>query len=384
MELKEQLVKAIEYAISSDYGIWNRQGYIWQRLSDVENICLYGCGKYYEDLKKKGFLKKFFNEDRIINFICDNDEKKQGKLFETNTENAECISMEKLLEIKDDTVVLVTVGDGAGITKELQEKGIEAYMFGDLFLREYDQHYSAEWFESNREMILEAYDLMADEKSREIYTNVICNRIAPQYATLSFNDMKEENEYFGTDIFEIDPDEEYIVECGSYIGDSLEQYMEMFDNRCGAYYCFELDKHNADICEKVIERYKKDNIHLIRAGVSDKNEVIQIAPSNGFSSRVKGQGERLYDARIVKLDDELENKRVTYIKMDIEGEEIAALNGSKKIIEMYSPKLGISAYHYLSDMWRIPLLIHSFNSNYKIYMRHHTTAVFDTNCYAVK
>lgn len=177
-------------------------------------------------------------------------------------------------------------------------------------------------------------------------------------------------------------DDEYVVDCGAFIGDSLEEFYGIKKGQFGAYYCFELDSNNCEICKRKIDSYNNNKIELIRAGVSDKNEIITITESNGFSSRIDGSGNKTIKANIVKIDDALKGKKVTFIKMDIEGAEIPALKGAKKIIKEQHPKLAISAYHYLSDLWEIPLLIKEMNPNYKVYMRHHTTAVWDTDCYA--
>ncbi|WP_271811983.1 FkbM family methyltransferase [Clostridium beijerinckii] len=380
MKLEEQLIKAIEFAVDSNYSIYNKQGFIWERLKTAKTICIFGTGKYYSDLKEKGFLKTFFKSIAPIKYVCDNNSYNWGKKYITNIDYAKCISPEELSRL-DDVVTLIAVGEYKEIQKQLTDLQVENYTIGDLFLREYDQHYSKEWFINNRDRIINALEVFDDYKSKEIYTEVICNRIAPEFSTKTFNEIKEENEYFSTDIFKL-TDDEYIADCGAFIGDSLEEFYEIKKGKFGAYYCFELDNDNCEICNKKIDSYNNNKIELIRAGVSDKNEIISITKSNGFSSRIDGKGNKLIKANIVKIDDALKDKKVTFIKMDIEGAEIPALKGAEKIIKEQNPKLVISAYHYLSDLWEIPLLIKEMNPKYKIYMRHHTTAVWDTDCYA--
>lgn len=376
MSYTEILNQAIDYAINSKYQIYDRQDYLWEKVKQAKNICIFGLGKYYRDIVRKGLLSGLSE----IKYVCDNNSENYGKEFTTNIQNAKCISVDELKELED-VVVLITVGDCRAIKKQLDELDIESFDFGDLFLRVYDRKYDSDWFIKNRDKILKAIELFEDNKSKEVYTNIICNRIAPHLANKSFNDMKEENEYFSTGIFEL-TDEECIVDCGAYIGDSLEDYYRIKNGKFATYYCFELDYSNCMICQDKINEYHKDNIVLINAGVSNENTKVAVTKSNGLNARVDENGSQENTTRLVRLDDELSGKKVTFIKMDIEGAEIAALDGAKNIISEQKPKLAISAYHYLSDLWEVPLYINSINPQYKLFLRHHTADVFDTDCYA--
>ncbi len=84
-----------------------------------------------------------------------------------------------------------------------------------------------------------------------------------------------------------------------------------------------------------------------------------------------------------KLDDVLKGERVTFIKMDIEGSELAALKGAANTIRSQKPKLAICIYHSPQDMLNIPIYIKSLVPEYKIYIRHYTDMMLETVCYAV-
>ena len=88
-------------------------------------------------------------------------------------------------------------------------------------------------------------------------------------------------------------------------------------------------------------------------------------------------------AKIVRLDDELANERVSLVKMDIEGSEAAAIKGCEKLIKKYKPALAICVYHKVTDLWELPLLIKSFVPEYKLYLRHHSKTQIETVLYAV-
>ncbi len=64
--------------------------------------------------------------------------------------------------------------------------------------------------------------------------------------------------------------------------------------------------------------------------------------------------------------------------MDIEGEEIAALEGARSAIVEHHPRLAISAYHRYDDLWKIPERILSYRSDYDVCLRHYTEGITET------
>lgn len=84
---------------------------------------------------------------------------------------------------------------------------------------------------------------------------------------------------------------------------------------------------------------------------------------------------------VVSLDSVIQEK-VTFIKMDIEGSEIKALQGSRNLIQTYRPKLAISIYHKWEDLVDIPTYIHELVPEYKFYIRHYFYSPAETVLYA--
>ena len=58
---------------------------------------------------------------------------------------------------------------------------------------------------------------------------------------------------------------------------------------------------------------------------------------------------------------------VDFIKLDIEGSELACLKGAQESIRRFKPKLAIASYHHIEDLWELPLFINSINSGYRFY-----------------
>lgn len=72
------------------------------------------------------------------------------------------------------------------------------------------------------------------------------------------------------------------------------------------------------------------------------------------------------------------------IKMDIEGSEMKALDGAKRIIKTYLPKLYVCAYHRNEDLFALGKKILSLNDKYTLYFRHSVyIPAWESNFYAV-
>ena len=63
---------------------------------------------------------------------------------------------------------------------------------------------------------------------------------------------------------------------------------------------------------------------------------------------------------------------IDLIKMDIEGSELKALEGAQECIKKFKPKLQISIYHNMEDLWSIPLFVNNLKPQYRFFIGHHS------------
>ena len=73
----------------------------------------------------------------------------------------------------------------------------------------------------------------------------------------------------------------------------------------------------------------------------------------------------------------MNGRRVTAIKMNIEGSELAAMTGVAETIRRWHPKLMIAGYHKTWDFWEVPerMLDAGYTVRLRSYM-HHLSFVF--------
>lgn len=358
-----RLNRAIDFAIETNNAVFYRAEKVNQRIAHAKNVCVFGTGGFFEGYH--GYLKR-------IDFLCDNNKEKKDTVISGYT----CFSPDKLKEL-DDVVVIIMVGNYKKIRQQLSEMQIENYLFTDLFMNVYTRYHDAEWFETQREKILAAYQMYEDDKSKECFVESICHRIAPFLAQKTFHEIESENEYFSDELYQLTDHETYI-DVGAFDGDTVENFVKAVREKYHRIYAFELDKRNFERMKSRLGKYKDERITLFNYGCSDiEKEVKYISGETGSNIDTGGDEE----ARLVKIDDYVQGE-ATLLKMDIEGAEIEALEGARGVIAKYSPKLIISAYHRLEDLWDVPFKIREINSNYKLYLRHHSPMVWDTDCYA--
>jgi len=85
----------------------------------------------------------------------------------------------------------------------------------------------------------------------------------------------------------------------------------------------------------------------------------------------------------VTLDEALEDEQVTFIKMDVEGAEEAALAGGQRIIGRDRPLLALGVYHRIDRLWRIPLMAREALGDSRLALRSYCLDGLDSVCYAV-
>ena len=100
-----------------------------------------------------------------------------------------------------------------------------------------------------------------------------------------------------------------------------------------------------------------------------------------MTSLISDKGDFTVD--VETIDNVVDSKRVTFIKMDIEGSELSALRGAETTISKSKPKLAICVYHKPEDLISIPQYINSIVPEYKFFLRHHQFISWETVLYAI-
>ncbi len=172
--------------------------------------------------------------------------------------------------------------------------------------------------------------------------------------------------------------EEVFVDAGAFNGDDCIDFINTYTNY-KKIYAFEPDIKNYENCTNRLHDYA--NIEVINSGLWSDNTCLSFSFKSSGSSHISGDD--LNTIKVVSLDKALPDEIITWIKMDIEGSEIDAINGARAIIAKHKPKMSVCVYHKPQDIIQIPEILHSLNKSYTFYLRHYSLGNLETVLYAL-
>lgn len=298
--------------------------------------------------------------------VCDNDTEKQNLTIE----GLPCISPQKLSDYKNPFVFISTVKYYPVIHQQLTTMGVRHCCLDAYVVR---QHLAE--FETVFQML--------DNESRRVYAGILLCRVSGDVS-----DAEKyccDNQYFCLPKFRyIHNEKGAFVDCGAFVGDTLEEMVKRSLGTAPKLYAFEpgerafdaLKKRTSFLCD--IWAIEPERIICEKAGVGEKRGYLSFREYTtdlaGMSFTDIDTSTKNAGAEIVDLDSyftEKQEENISFIKADIEGSEWAMLQGAKGTIQRCKPKLAICVYHSIYDFFRIPLFLKNLVPEYQFMVRHH-------------
>jgi len=225
--------------------------------------------------------------------------------------------------------------------------------------------------------LAKAMDCLSDETSKRCLLNIAAFRLGLHTAYGSF--QHRERQYFNPltmDALTGKPIR--FVDGGAYNGDT---YLEL----CGIAdvpeaYLFEPDAANyAQLVAHTGRTVQR--VQCMPLGLSDHYGILSFNAGNGEGAAITESGTA--HIAVAALDSVLAGHKVDFIKLDVEGAELQALQGARQLIQRSRPVLALSLYHRPQDLWELPLLLAELCEDYHYYIRQHFFNSFDSVLYAV-
>ena len=240
------------------------------------------------------------------------------------------------------------------------------------------------FYESNSDTIMETAKHLADDISRNCYENYINYKLTGDLKYLASCESPDDDE------FELLKGlrKGCFIDLGAYYGDTVKRYLENLSciDSCIA---VEPERHSfaklSAYAEKL--RDKGINIRCINALAGGKTGVQQVSNSRGRGTRAAVNSnvvlKNTHEIDVITVDS-LKLDNVSFIKFDVEGSELDAIEGAHETILKCRPVMKIACYHRSEDVFAIVQKVLEIRSDYKVYMRH-TRCIpgWDTDFYFV-
>ena len=144
-----------------------------------------------------------------------------------------------------------------------------------------------------------------------------------------------------------------ILDCGSFIGDSL---LVLQNYTSQTVYCYDFCKPNIEKFKKITKLNKVNgNYKMIEAALGEKVKTISIASEKNISAGAHLKIGKDEVIKVTTIDKEVKthHMNVGFIKMDVEGHALEILRGAIRTIKNQRPVLSIAIYHNSSELFEV-------------------------------
>lgn len=230
-------------------------------------------------------------------------------------------------------------------------------------------HAKKDFYLTHLPELYEAYASLGDDVSRQTFLGALKYESS---ASPSDRRTAPEPQYF-LDGFTVRPGD-VAIDAGAYDGETARQFLAA---GAGSVYSFELDAENFAVCQKAAAQ---DGFVVENFGLSNRKETARYTRM-AISSANRRSEDGDCEARFTSIDDYVREHalpRVDFIKMDIEGAELEALQGAEQTIARWKPRMALSAYHKPEDYWTLLHYVRSIRPDYEFAFRHYATPIEDS------
>ena len=238
-----------------------------------------------------------------------------------------------------------------------------------------DNIFTRSFYSNNERQINEAYNLLSDEQSKKVFSDIIAFQFSGELRFLN-GCTTNKDEAFG--LLNLGKDESYL-DLGAYNGDTIDEFLSYTGGCCGSITAFEPNpKSFKKLCDHCAQM---ENVRLWQLGSYNRNTILSFNTKSGRNCAISGKG---VPTQVARVDTILCGQKITYAKMDVEGAERETIEGMENTIRLFKPKLNVAAYHRGEDIFSLILQIYELNPDYRFYLRHHPYIPhWDTNLYAI-
>jgi len=196
--------------------------------------------------------------------------------------------------------------------------------------------------------------------------------------------MSEQYHYQHGDIDLGVKQDDIVIDGGGCWGDTALYFAS---KNAKAVYSFEFTKENLQIFHNNLAGNASNSqvISIIESALWNEDDITLNFKNAGPATSVvlnRALEETVVTITIDTFVEREHIERIDFIKMDIEGAELKALEGARRTIERFAPHLAITVYHKQEDLCTIPQYLKSLCPDYEFYIDHFTTTMMETVLFA--
>ncbi len=238
-----------------------------------------------------------------------------------------------------------------------------------------DEIFNRDFIEINAAKINKAYNLF-EEDSKDIFAGCINFMFGGELEALK--KITTEKEEVFSNVINLNSNESYL-DLGAYRGDTVEEFLIYSRGEYESITALEPDRRTFKKLCDYLENIPRSTAY--QKAMYNEITTLKFSSKAGRQSTISEKGEVIETATVDGL---FKNKKVTYIKMDVEGAEKEAIDGAEITLKEQKPKLNIALYHRSADIFELPLMIAQINPDYKFYIRRHPyIPCWDMNLYCI-
>lgn len=326
-------------------------------------VAIFGAGQ------RGRLISKYFKQlgARVLCFIDNNQE-----LAHTKVDNIAVLPLAEAIAQFPNAAVYIASSHFHTIASQLQAAGIHHYYCMPLT----SFYFYPLFYDENASDLDTVFDMLADQTSKDVYASIVKTYQSGDDGYLIISDYVQ----YQHPLVQFQ-DNDVIIDGGAFNGDTVS----LIHGAVHPKKVISLEP-TADIYEALARKCAAygDNYICKKAGLwsSAAHRSFSMDKAAPYGNKITEHGAAtIHCTTIDDLVKEYALDSVDLIKLDIEGAEEEALKGALQTITTFAPRLQISIYHNINDLFTLPLYIKRINKNYKFHVGHHAPDVHETILY---
>lgn len=182
---------------------------------------------------------------------------------------------------------------------------------------------------------------------------------------------------------------DYLIDGGACWGDTALIFADAV-GAAGRVFSYEFVEGNLEMLQRnlALNPSLSSRVEIVRHALWHVSDESLHFEANGPATRVGSDSTTAQSASAVttlSVDDLVQRRnlpKVDFIKLDIEGAELSALQGTEQTLRRNRPTLAFAVYHSIQDFYRLASWIDSLGLGYRFALRHFTIHAEETMVFA--